>query len=88
MVLHKHRATPGRRCIPQIHRGGFKARQDVLQTQDTNEYVCVPMEACMLNCTVPYSGGSSLEANFSAPFGGMSVDFSHMDQIVTLHAEE
>jgi D-lactate dehydrogenase (cytochrome) len=42
----------------------------------------------MLNCTVPYSGGSSLEANFSAPFGGMSVDFSHMDQIVTLHAEE
>lgn len=37
---------------------------------------------------VPYSGGSSLEANFSAPYGGMSIDFSHMDQILALHADE
>jgi D-lactate dehydrogenase (cytochrome) len=37
---------------------------------------------------VPYSGGSSLEANFSAPYGGMSVDFSHMDQIITLHEDD
>jgi hypothetical protein len=37
---------------------------------------------------VPYSGGSSLEANFSAPHGGMSIDFSFMDQIVELHADE
>ena len=60
----------------------------MLQTQDTNEHVRVPMVICMLTCAVPYSGGSSLEANFSAPFGGMSVDFSYMDQIVALHAEE
>jgi D-lactate dehydrogenase (cytochrome) len=38
--------------------------------------------------SVPYSGGSSLEANFSAPFGGMSIDFSFMDQIVALHEDE
>ncbi|KAK3330951.1 hypothetical protein B0H66DRAFT_465198 [Apodospora peruviana] len=31
---------------------------------------------------IPYSGGSSLEGNFSAPFGGISVDFAFMDQIV------
>ncbi|KAH3920814.1 hypothetical protein HBI56_011390 [Parastagonospora nodorum] len=37
---------------------------------------------------IPYSGGSSLEANFSAPFGGMSIDFSFMDQIIELHADD
>ncbi|KAF2757360.1 D-lactate dehydrogenase mitochondrial precursor [Pseudovirgaria hyperparasitica] len=37
---------------------------------------------------IPYSGGSSLEANFSAPYGGMSVDFVHMDQIVALHEDD
>ena len=37
---------------------------------------------------VPYSGGSSLEANFSAPFGGMSIDFAFMDQILALHADD
>ena len=37
---------------------------------------------------IPYSGGSSLEANFSAPFGGMSIDFAFMDQIVALHEED
>ncbi|KAJ4362194.1 D-lactate ferricytochrome c oxidoreductase [Ascochyta clinopodiicola] len=37
---------------------------------------------------IPYSGGSSLEANFSAPFGGMSIDFTFMDQILALHADD
>jgi D-lactate dehydrogenase (cytochrome) len=37
---------------------------------------------------VPYSGGSSLEANFSAPYGGMSIDFTHMDKVLELHADE
>lgn len=37
---------------------------------------------------VPYSGGSSLEANFSAPYGGMSVDFSYMDKIIKLNEED
>ncbi|KAK4214093.1 mitochondrial D-lactate dehydrogenase [Rhypophila decipiens] len=31
---------------------------------------------------IPYSGGSSLEGNFSAPFGGISVDFAFMDKII------
>lgn len=37
---------------------------------------------------VPFSGGSSLEANFAAPFGGMSVDFTFMNKIIALNAEE
>lgn len=37
---------------------------------------------------VPYSGGSSLEANFSAPYGGMSIDFAFMDGIVALHEDD
>ncbi|KAE9990053.1 hypothetical protein Vi05172_g785 [Venturia inaequalis] len=37
---------------------------------------------------VPYSGGSSLEANFSAPYGGMSVDFTYMDKIIQLHEDD
>lgn len=37
---------------------------------------------------VPYSGGSSLEANFSAPLGGMSIDFTFMDKIIALHADD
>ena len=37
---------------------------------------------------IPFSGGSSLEGNFSAPYGGVSVDFAYMDQIVQLHAED
>jgi hypothetical protein len=41
-----------------------------------------------LNETVPFSGGSSLEANFAAPYGGMSIDFTHMDRIVELNADE
>ncbi|KAI9760573.1 MAG: hypothetical protein M1835_000143, partial [Candelina submexicana] len=37
---------------------------------------------------IPYSGGTSLEANFSAPYGGMSVDFSFMDQILHFHEDD
>ncbi|WPH01710.1 Hypothetical protein R9X50_00456200 [Acrodontium crateriforme] len=37
---------------------------------------------------VPYSGGSSLEANFSAPFGGISVDFAMMDRIIELRPDD
>lgn len=37
---------------------------------------------------IPYSGGSSLEANFAAPYGGMSIDFAYMDQIVALHEDD
>ena len=37
---------------------------------------------------VPYSGGTSLEGNFSAPCGGVSIDFAFMDQIVAFHEDD
>jgi D-lactate dehydrogenase (cytochrome) len=36
----------------------------------------------------PYSGGTSLEGQFTPTRGGISIDFSHMDKIVKLHAED
>ncbi|PKK46143.1 hypothetical protein CI102_8367 [Trichoderma harzianum] len=36
----------------------------------------------------PYSGGSSLEANFAAPYGGVTIDFLAMDQVIALHEED
>ncbi|KAK6714901.1 hypothetical protein SNK04_005827 [Fusarium graminearum] len=37
---------------------------------------------------IPYSGGSSVEGHFSAPFGGISVDFANMNQILQVHADD
>jgi len=37
---------------------------------------------------IPYSGGSSLEGNFSAPFGGVSIDFAYMDKIIKFNRED
>jgi D-lactate dehydrogenase (cytochrome) len=37
---------------------------------------------------VPYSGGSSVEGHFSAPFGGVSVDFVNMNRVLAMHSDE
>lgn len=37
---------------------------------------------------IPYCGGSSLEGNFSAPFGGVSVDFCFMDKLLALRPDD
>ncbi|RHZ60128.1 uncharacterized protein CDV56_108443 [Aspergillus thermomutatus] len=37
---------------------------------------------------IPYSGGSSLEGHTAAPFGGISMDFVHMDKIVKLNEDD
>ncbi|GFF37335.1 D-lactate dehydrogenase [cytochrome], mitochondrial [Aspergillus udagawae] len=37
---------------------------------------------------VPYSGGSSLEANFSAPYGGLTIDFAMMNEILEIHEDD
>ncbi|EHL02845.1 putative D-lactate dehydrogenase [Glarea lozoyensis 74030] len=35
-----------------------------------------------------YSGGSSLEGNFSAPYSGISIDFREMSKILAFHEED
>lgn len=37
---------------------------------------------------IPYSGGSSLEGNFSAPYGGISIDFAYMDKIIQFNKDD
>ncbi|KAE8136964.1 hypothetical protein BDV38DRAFT_247684 [Aspergillus pseudotamarii] len=37
---------------------------------------------------IPYSGGSSLEANFSAVHGGLTIDFGSMNKILELHEDD
>ncbi|KAL6880968.1 hypothetical protein J3F83DRAFT_720461 [Trichoderma novae-zelandiae] len=34
---------------------------------------------------IAYSGGTSLEGNFSAPYGGVSIDFAYMNSIIQLN---
>jgi hypothetical protein len=42
----------------------------------------------MIASAVPFSGGTSLEGNFAAPYGGMSIDFTHMDRVLDFHEDE
>ncbi|OMP81945.1 D-lactate dehydrogenase [cytochrome], mitochondrial [Diplodia seriata] len=37
---------------------------------------------------IPFSGGTSVEGQFTAPFGGFSVDFAHMDSILAIHDDD
>ncbi|KAH7121476.1 hypothetical protein EDB81DRAFT_666239 [Dactylonectria macrodidyma] len=37
---------------------------------------------------LPYSGGSSVEGHFSAPFGGISIDFVEMNKILKFHRDD
>ncbi|GME64776.1 D-lactate dehydrogenase [Neofusicoccum parvum] len=34
---------------------------------------------------IPFSGGTSVEGQFTAPYGGFSIDFAHMDKIIAIH---
>ncbi|KAF2132228.1 D-lactate dehydrogenase mitochondrial precursor [Dothidotthia symphoricarpi CBS 119687] len=57
-----------------------KSTEEVAQIAKTCHRFKVPM--------IPYSGGSSLEANFAAPFGGISIDFTFMDKILAMHPDD
>ncbi|KAI3330691.1 putative D-lactate protein [Ustulina deusta] len=37
---------------------------------------------------IGYSGGSSLEGHFSAPYGGISVDFAYMNKIIQFNKDD
>ncbi|CAG8231971.1 unnamed protein product [Penicillium salamii] len=55
-------------------------------TQDVSEIakICTKYRMPM----IPYSGGSSLEANFSAPHGGLTIDFAFMNKVLDIHPED
>ncbi|KAL3458092.1 hypothetical protein BJX64DRAFT_292547 [Aspergillus heterothallicus] len=37
---------------------------------------------------IPFAGGSSVEGNFTAPYSGLSIDFSQMNQVIAFHEED
>lgn len=37
---------------------------------------------------IPYSGGSSIEGHIGAPFGGISIDFAFMDQVLRFSQDD
>ena len=57
-----------------------KSTEEVSQIAKVASKYKIPM--------VPFSGGSSLEANFSCPYGGFSIDFAFMDQILAVHPDD
>lgn len=57
--------------------------------QDANE-VAEIVRLCAANevPVIPFGTGSSLEGQVNAPFGGVSLDFSGMNRILAVHAED
>lgn len=41
-----------------------------------------------LYAKVPYGAGSSIEGNFASPYGGVIIDFTHMDRILAFHPDD
>ncbi|KAJ5128114.1 hypothetical protein N7448_008893 [Penicillium atrosanguineum] len=37
---------------------------------------------------LPYGAGSSIEGNFSSPYGGLVIDVTYMDKIIAFHPED
>jgi D-lactate dehydrogenase (cytochrome) len=82
-VLHLHGFSEWSHCNPS------QLPVCVAYPQNTEE-VSVIAKACH-KYRIPmvgFSGGTSLEGNFSAPYGGMSIDFAFMDRIVKLNKED
>lgn len=56
----------------------------------STEQVSIIMRVCH-QYRVPvigYSGGSSLEGNFSAPYRGLSIDYAYMDDIIQVNEDD
>ncbi|KAI9757368.1 MAG: hypothetical protein M4579_003482 [Chaenotheca gracillima] len=61
----------------------------VAYPRSTEEVSQIARTCCLYRVPmIPFSGGSSLEGNFSAPYGGMSIDFTFMDQVVDFHEDD
>jgi len=61
----------------------------VIYPQSTEEVAGIVKVCCQYKTPIiPYGVGSSLEQQVGAPFGGLCMDFSRMDRIVEVNAED
>ncbi|KAK1252648.1 hypothetical protein MKX08_003835 [Trichoderma sp. CBMAI-0020] len=56
----------------------------------TTEHVATIVRVCHRHRVpvIPFSGGTSLEGNFSAPYGGVSIDFAYMNNIIQVNKDD
>lgn len=57
-----------------------RSTQDVVAIAKTCSARRVPM--------VPFGAGSSVEGNFSQPYSGICIDFTHMDQVIAFRPDD
>jgi D-lactate dehydrogenase (cytochrome) len=63
---------------------------DAVVWPETTAEVAAILRTCAEQCVpvVAFGAGSSLEGHVTAPYGGVCVDFSRMDRLVTVNAED
>lgn len=57
-----------------------RSTEDVVAIAKTCSALRVPM--------IPYGAGSSVEGNFSQPYSGICIDFTHMDQVIAFRPDD
>ncbi|KAI1334702.1 FAD-linked oxidase-like protein [Xylariaceae sp. FL0016] len=82
--LHAHGYSEWSSCNPDKHLPVAVAYPRSTEQVSTIARLCHKYRVPI----IPYSGGSSLEGNFSAPYGGVSVDFAYMDQIIQFNKDD
>jgi len=93
VVVCEYRHPAGGHRLSPLHGGCSQNRQGlfpvpVTQIPSNSHVKLIKVCSKYRIPQIPYSGGTSLEANFSAPFGGMSIDFAYMDKILALHSSD
>lgn len=63
---------------------------DAVVYPETTEEVCDVVKICAAHRlpVIPFGAGTSLEGHLNAPLGGISIDFSRMNNILSVNAED
>jgi D-lactate dehydrogenase (cytochrome) len=63
---------------------------DIVVFPDTTEEIVDIVKLCAMHQVpiIPFGTGTSFEGHVNAPWGGVSIDTSRMNQLLTVHAED
>lgn len=91
-LLGERLTTAPAACEQHGHGEGFHAPQppDVVVFPQSTEEVSAIVAACARHdaAVVPFGAGTSLEGHVAAHRGGVCIDMSRMDQVITVNAED